>query len=157
MVGASIIAAGLIEPGMVVAGFWPLDQEVDMVPLLRQLREGGHVVALPRTPPRGQPLGFRRWRVDDGLERERWGTTTSTGPAMIPNLLLVPMLAFDRRGHRLGYGGGYYDRTLADQPRLRTIGCAYAAQEVFALPVGPMDVPLHTIVTEREVITGRRS
>ena len=71
---------------------------------------------------------------------------------MTPDLLLVPLLAFDRRGHRLGYGGGYYDRTIAAHPGIRTIGCAYAAQEVQEVPAGPTDMRLDAIATERELI-----
>ncbi len=148
-----IVAARLIQPGMVVAGFWPLGREIDMTPLLRDLRERGHVVALPRTPPRGAPLAFHRWDSDEALAQERFGTRTATGAAVLPDLLLVPMLAFDRRLHRLGYGGGYYDRTLAARPGIRTVGCAYAAQEVAELPVGATDQPLEAIATEREMIT----
>ncbi len=153
VVGERILAARLIHPGMVVAGFWPMGREIDMVPLLRLLRDRGHVVALPRTPPLGTPLAFSRWGVDDALGRERFGTMTSTGPSVTPDLLLVPMLAFDRSGHRLGYGGGYYDRTIATRPGIRTVGCAYAAQELPELPAGPTDMRLQAIATERELIT----
>jgi 5-formyltetrahydrofolate cyclo-ligase len=73
-----------------------------------------------------------------------------------PDLLLVPLLAFDHRGHRLGYGGGYYDRTLAALPHATAIGCAYAAQQVDDLPATAQDVPLHAIATERGVLVSRR-
>ena len=86
------------------------------------------------------------------LRRERFGTMTSKGPEVIPDLLLVPLLAFDRRGHRLGYGGGFYDRTIAALPGVRTIGCAYAALEVREVPAGPTDVALDAIATEDEFI-----
>ena len=152
LAGEQVIRSGLIAPGMVVAGFWPLGHEIDMTPLLHALRAAGHTVALPRTPPRGNPLAFHRWAASDGLARERFGTMTSTGPSVTPDLLLVPLLAFDRRGHRLGYGGGYYDRTLAAWPGIATIGCAHAAQEVAELPTGPHDMRLRAIATEREVI-----
>ena len=68
-------------------------------------------------------------------------------------MLLVPLLAFDRRGHRLGYGGGYYDRTMAALPGARTLGCAFAAQELDIVPAGPQDIPLDAIATERGIIT----
>ena len=81
------------------------------------------------------------------------GPLAPAGPVVRPTLLLVPLLAFDRRGHRLGYGAGYYDRTLAGLPDARTIGCAFAAQEVDAVPAGPADIPLQQIATERGLIS----
>jgi 5-formyltetrahydrofolate cyclo-ligase len=74
------------------------------------------------------------------------------GPQTIPDFLLVPLLAFDRRGHRLGYGAGYYDRTLDALSDAFALGCAYAIQEVPEVPAGPGDKPLHAIATEQEVI-----
>ena len=108
-------------------------------------------MALPHTPPRGQALRFHRWRPGDRLRVERFGTMASDGPEVRPTILLVPLLAFDRRGHRLGYGGGYYDRTLAGLPDALTIGCAFAAQEMGEVPVGAFDKALHFIATERGV------
>ena len=145
---ACVLAAGVIPRGAVVAGFWPLAGEIDIRPLLEALHESGHPLCLPRTPRRGQPLSFHRWQPGDALRAERYGTMTPDGPAVTPSLLLVPLLAFDRRGHRLGYGGGYYDRTLATLPDAQTIGCAFAAQEVPAVPTGPTDIPLGAIATE---------
>ena len=83
---------------------------------------------------------------------ERFGTMRSTGDIMMPDWVLVPLLAFDRAGRRLGYGGGYYDRTLAGLPEAVAIGCGWAAQEVVEVPTGPLDVKLHAIATEREVV-----
>ena len=142
-----------VPPGATVAGFHPLGHELDITPLLLSLRQAGHTVALPRTPARGLPLTFHRWAEGDALSRERFGTMTSDGPPVQPSLLLVPLLAFDRRGHRLGYGGGYYDRTIAGLPGACTIGCAYAALELAEVPVGPHDAPLDAIATETEFIT----
>ena len=83
---------------------------------------------------------------------ERFGTTTSDGPVVMPDLLLVPMLAFDRRGYRLGYGGGYYDRTIAARPHVAAIGCAYAAQEVAEIPVDATDMRLVAVATQLGLI-----
>jgi 5-formyltetrahydrofolate cyclo-ligase len=138
--------------GAVVSGFWPLREEIDIRPLLLRLHAQGHDVALPVTPGRGAALTFRLWRPGDVLQRERFGTMRPTGPAVVPDYLLVPLLAFDRACHRLGYGGGYYDRTLAAAGGRIAVGCAYAVQQVDAVPVGPYDVPLHAVATERGVI-----
>jgi 5-formyltetrahydrofolate cyclo-ligase len=86
---------------------------------------------------------------------ERFGTAYPDGPIAEPDMLLVPLLAFDRAGHRLGYGGGYYDRTLATLPTHPAIGIAYAAQEIPHIPPGPHDHPLPTIITESEIIQTR--
>jgi 5-formyltetrahydrofolate cyclo-ligase len=138
--------------GAVVAGFWPLEGEIDIRPLLHALAGRGHAVLLPQTPQRGLPLDFRRWRPGDAMASGRFGTAVPVGEAMIPDFLLVPLLAFDRRGHRLGYGAGYYDRTLAALPGVPALGCAFAAQELDSVPVGPQDIPLAAIATERGII-----
>lgn len=148
---AHLLAAGIIPPGTIIAGFIPIAGEIDIQPLLETLA-ADHVVALPRTPPLGQPLTFHRWRPGDLLRAERFGTVSPDGPPIVPHLLLVPLLAFDARGHRLGYGGGYYDRTLAALPSALAIGCAFAAQQIACVPSGPTDMPLHAIATERGII-----
>ena len=150
--GRHLLRACPPPAGSVVAGFWPLGAEIDVRPLLFALHLRGHPVALPETPPRGQPLIFRAWQPGDAMVLERFGTMRPTGPIVAPDILLVPLLAFDRRCHRLGYGGGYYDRTLAERPDARTIGCAFARQAVDAVPIGPYDVALHAIATEAGVI-----
>ncbi|MBV8095888.1 MAG: 5-formyltetrahydrofolate cyclo-ligase [Acetobacteraceae bacterium] len=139
----------------VVAGFLPHRDEIDVEPLLHRLIDRGHVVVLPVTPARGRPLTFRVWRPGDVLLAERFGTFRPTGPELKPDYLLVPLLAFDRRGHRLGYGAGYYDRTLAGLPGAYTLGCAFAAQEMDEVPAGPHDIALDAIATERGVIRCR--
>lgn len=139
--------------GAVVSGFWPLGEEIDIRPLLEALMRRGHVTVLPVTPKRGLPLTFREWTLGAAMEPERFGTLRPTGPERVPDWLFVPLLAFDRRCHRLGYGAGYYDRTLAALPAARVaVGCAYAAQEVDAVPIGPYDVALDAVATERGVI-----
>jgi 5-formyltetrahydrofolate cyclo-ligase len=143
--------------GAVVSGVWPLPGEIDLRPLLKELHARGHTVVLPVTPPRGQPLTFRRWRPGDVLVAERFGTMAPTGETAVPDFLLVPLLAFDRRGYRLGYGGGYYDRTLAALPRRFALGFGFAAQEVDAVPVGPTDIRLDAVATERGMIRFKES
>jgi 5-formyltetrahydrofolate cyclo-ligase len=139
--------------GAVVAGFWPVGPEIDIRPLLAALHARGHAVALPETPPRGNPLIFRRWHPGMALVRERFGTLRPTGEVVRPDWLLVPLLAFDRAGRRLGYGGGYYDRTLPGLPGAHTVGCGYACQELDAVPAGEYDARLDAVATERGVTT----
>jgi 5-formyltetrahydrofolate cyclo-ligase len=136
----------------VVGGFWPLEGEIDIRPLLHALHARGHDVALPETTRKGEALRFRRWQPASALRHGRFGTLHPDGPELIPDFLLVPLLGFDRRGHRLGYGGGYYDRTLAALPEAFAVGCAFAAQELDVVPVGEYDVPLPAIATETGVI-----
>ncbi|NSL93808.1 5-formyltetrahydrofolate cyclo-ligase [Acetobacter syzygii] len=135
-----------------VACVWPLPHEVDLRPLCHKLAEWGIQVTLPQTPPRGTPLVFRQWHPGSTMLAGRFGTHYPDGPVMEPDLVLVPLLGFDRAGHRLGYGGGYYDRTLAALPHATSIGYAPSTQEVGHLPCGPYDQPLSCIVTEKEVI-----
>jgi 5-formyltetrahydrofolate cyclo-ligase len=138
--------------GAVVAGFWPLADEIDPRALLHALLDRGHTVALPVTPPRGQPLTFRRWRAGDPLAPGRFGTMVPAGEPMAPDVLLIPLLAFDPAGRRLGYGGGYYDRTLAALPGRFRLGCGFAAQQVDEVPIGPYDCPLDAVATELGVV-----
>jgi 5-formyltetrahydrofolate cyclo-ligase len=146
----------ILKQDAIVSGFWPMPGELDIRPLLHALHARGSVVALPETPPRGRPLIFRRWTPETTMLRERFGTFRPEGDVLVPDTLLVPLLAFDRRGNRLGYGGGYYDRTLAALPGARAIGCAFAALELDEVPVGEYDAPLHAVATELGVIDCER-
>lgn len=150
-----VVLEGMPPPaGAIVAGFWPMGQEIDLRPLLHALQERGHAIVLPVTPRRGDPLSFRRWQPGDALERGPMGTR-QPGPqaeALTPSFLLVPLLAFDRRGYRLGYGGGYYDRTLAALPGAVALGIGYAAQELDEVPAGPEDARLAAIATEAGLV-----
>ncbi len=148
-----VLAASPPPSGAVVAGYWPMGTEIDIRPLLQALAGRGHALVLPVTPKRGAPLAFHRWGWGDALARGPLGTRQPTsGQALRPDWLLVPLLAFDRAGRRLGYGGGYYDRTLAALPGATVIGCAYAAQEVPDVPAGPDDVALPCVATEAGII-----
>ena len=152
---AHVLAELPIPPGAAVSGFWPMPGEIDIRPLLVALHERGHPVLLPATPPRGNPLAFRHWQPEAEMIRERFGTFRPAGVPGVPDVMFVPLLAFDRSGHRLGYGGGYYDRTIAGLPHARAVGCAFAAQEVDKVPAGPHDMRLDAVATERGVIRFR--
>ena len=147
-----VLAGWRFRPGSVVAGFWPLAGEIDIRPLLLALAGRGHPVVLPVTPARGNPLSFRRWQPGDVLVAERFGTRRPTGELMTPDLLRVPLLAFDGQCRRLGYGGGFYDRTLAALPSRPAIGCAFAAQRVDCVAAEAHDIPLHAVATERGLL-----
>ena len=138
--------------GAIVAGYWPIGDEIDIRPLLLRLIERGHVIVLPETPRRGAPLRFRRWSPGDELVCERFGTFAPRGECLTPDFILVPLLAFDRKGRRLGYGGGYYDRTLQALPKARRLGAAFAIQEVPEVPAGPGDARLPAVATEEGLI-----
>lgn len=153
--GRHLLAGRLIPGGAAVAGFLPLGEEIDLRPLLHELHGRGHAVLLPQTPPRGQPLVFRHWSPGAALRTEAFGTLAPDGPEGVPDVVLVPLLAFDRRGHRLGYGGGYYDRTLPLLPGALAIGCAFAAQELDEVPAGAYDARLPLVATELGVIDCR--
>ena len=116
------------------------------------LHARGNPVLLPETPKRGNPLIFRHWHPGAPMIRERFGTLRPEGAVGVPAWLFVPLLAFDRRGRRLGYGGGYYDRTLAALRGAVAIGCAFAAQELDEVPAGDYDARLAAIATERGII-----
>ncbi|MBR0655667.1 5-formyltetrahydrofolate cyclo-ligase [Plastoroseomonas arctica] len=148
-----VLAAGLVPPGACVAGIWPLPGEVDLRPLMDALLARGHALALPFTPARGLPLEFRAWALGDALADGPMGTRyPSHGVVVVPDVVLVPLLAFDRAGGRLGYGGGYYDRTLAGLPDAHAIGVAFASQEMPEVPMGPHDWRLPVVATEAGVI-----
>jgi len=153
---AGHVLAELPPPaGAVVAGFWPLEGEIDIRPLLEALHARGHPVVLPQTPKRGEKLVFRLWHPGMAMVRERFGTCRPTGEVRTPQILFVPLLAFDRAGRRLGYGGGFYDRTLAALPGACAIGCAFAAQEMDEVPATDHDALLHAVATEQGVIVCR--
>jgi 5-formyltetrahydrofolate cyclo-ligase len=142
-------------PGCAVAGVWPLPGEIDLRPLWHTLHQRGHTVLLPQTPPRGHPLVFREWHPRCTMIRERFGTERPDGRVAVPDLIFVPLLAFDRQGNRLGYGGGYYDRTLASYAETQAVGFGYAALQVDKVPAGPHDRTLKTIFTEHGLAVDR--
>jgi 5-formyltetrahydrofolate cyclo-ligase len=146
-----------IPVGAIVSGFMPMKSEVNPLPLMKKLADAGVQLALPVTGRRGQPLTMRAWTWGEPLSSGVWGIgePKPEAPQVDPDILLVPLLAFDRAGRRLGYGGGFYDLTLAQLRSRKTViavGLAYAAQEIAGVPTTPRDAMLDLVLTEREVI-----
>lgn len=151
---------GFPRPGAVVAGYWPIDSEIDVRPLLLHLDRLGFACALPVVVEAGAPLLFRRWRPDSELGAGPLGTRQPAAEAdrLIPEAVLLPLLAFDGRGCRLGQGGGYYDRTLLELRGggpLLAVGIGFAGQRLEAVPHGPRDQRLDWVVTEQRAIETR--
>jgi 5-formyltetrahydrofolate cyclo-ligase len=151
-----------VAPGVIVAGFMPMKSEINPLPLMRKLADAGARLALPVVAGQGKPLIMRAWAFGETLAAGVWGIRQpeSAAPALAPDILIVPLLAFDRAGHRIGYGAGYYDLTLAalrSRQAVVAIGLAFAAQEIAAVPATPHDAPLDLVLTEREVIDLRRA
>ena len=146
---------GLSE-GAAVSGYLPIRSEIDPVPLMTRLFDLGHPICVPVIEAQAAPLKFRAWSPDAALIEGAYGAAIpETGDWVEPDVLLVPLLSFDRRGFRLGYGGGFYDRTLQELRANKTvmaIGLAYADQEVDAVPIEPTDQRLDAILTEQGLI-----
>ncbi|MGF1640735.1 MAG: 5-formyltetrahydrofolate cyclo-ligase [Rhodospirillales bacterium] len=146
-----------ITAGSVVAGYWPIVTELDIRPLLARLDERGVVCALPVVVASDAPLSFRRWRPLDPLDVGLRGTSQPVvyAPEVVPEVVLVPLLAFDGEGYRLGQGGGFYDRTLAALRAcgpLTAVGVGFAAQMVEKVPRDGDDQPLDYILTEQALL-----
>lgn len=143
-----------IGAGEVVSGYYPVRGELDPRPLMDWIAGRGATIGLPVVEGRGRPLVFRRWRPGDALETGIFGVPVPgpDAPLVTPTLLLVPLLAFDGQGYRLGYGGGYYDRTIAALGAARTIGLAFEGQKLDAVPRDRHDRRLDWVVTETTVL-----
>jgi 5-formyltetrahydrofolate cyclo-ligase len=139
------------SPDDVIAGYWRIRDELDCQPILVRLMDAGQKVVLPVVDGPDLPLDLRVWEADAPLYEAGFGTLAPSdlAPRAEPDIVLMPLLGFDSAGTRLGYGGGYYDRTLASmikKPLL--IGLAYSAQELAHIPREDHDVPLDAVVTE---------
>jgi 5-formyltetrahydrofolate cyclo-ligase len=161
-------ATGLASSGLRLVGrfgtepavsvFLPIRDEPDTLPLIASLSEDGIRTALPVTGGRATPLRFLAWRPGEPTVRGRFGTEepAATAPEIVPDVLFVPLAAFDRRGFRLGYGAGYYDSTLAELRRSKpvlAVGVAFSVQEVEAVPSEPHDERLDAVMTEHGLFT----
>jgi 5-formyltetrahydrofolate cyclo-ligase len=149
-----------ITPGTIVSGYSPIRSEIDPVPLMRQLAAQGAQLALPAVMARGKSLAFRAWSPSDRLMMGPLGILEPSPAAaeLIPDIMLVPLAAFDRLGHRIGYGAGHYDFTLAHLRKVKpivAIGLAFAAQEIETVPALSHDVALDYVLTETEAFDFR--
>lgn len=151
---ASLAAAGSLHQYAVVGGYYPIQTETSPLPLLRHLAAQGVQTALPRVVAAERPLQFHAWQADEALVpgyRNIPEPSPESAP-ITPTALLVPLLAFDAKGHRLGYGAGFYDRTIqllrSKNQRFIAVGLAYDAQEVQTLPTDRHDQKLNAIITE---------
>ena len=139
--------------------YQPMREEIDCLPLLDALATAGWRTALPCTPARGEALTFRLWAPGEALAPARFGAREPSpdSPLVVPAIVFAPLAAFDRAGGRIGYGGGYYDATLAALAaagrRPLYVGLAFAAQEVADIPAEPHDASLDFVLTEAETIS----
>jgi 5-formyltetrahydrofolate cyclo-ligase len=161
----AVAARGLpfaIVPGSIVSGYSPIRSEIDPVPLMRALAGLGARLALPAVMARGKSLAFRAWSPHDRLLLGPLGILEPSPAAaeLIPDIMLVPLAAFDRAGHRIGYGAGHYDFTLAHVRKIKpiaAIGVGFAVQEIEAVPALPHDVALDYVLTETRAFDFRSS
>jgi len=150
----------VVAPNTIVSGYSPMKSEFNPVPLMRRLADAGARLALPVTPKRGNPLIMRAWAFGDELASGVWGIREpkAEAPEVFPDIMLVPLAAFDRVGHRIGYGAGYYDMTIARIRALKpvtTIGLAFAVQGISKVPATTFDQQLDLVLTETETIDFR--
>ena len=143
-----------VETPAVVSGFWPMAEELDIRPLMIELHNQGCQLALPVVVAKRQPLVFRAWRPGDALEAGVFGTLHPSPKREVvePDALIVPLLAVDEEGWRLGYGGGFYDRTLLGlraRRRVTAVGVGFNAQLVDDVPHGPDDQRLDWLLTDK--------
>lgn len=144
-----------LRRGTVVTFYIPLAGEADPAPLVRIARAADCTLALPHVTARDQPMRFLGWDGSSPLEAGPMGLRqpAQDAPELSPDIILAPLLAFDATLHRLGQGGGFYDRAFARHPGAWRVGIAWSVQRVDAVPRAPWDVALHAVATEKEWIT----
>lgn len=142
--------------GQVIAAYWPIRGEPDLRPIVQRLAACGARTALPVVVGPGQPLLFRAWAPGRPLEHGVWGILMppADAEAVVPDAMIVPVVGFDSACHRLGYGGGFFDRTLAALPRRpRVIGVGYGQAVIATIHPQPHDIPMDVVVTEQGALT----
>ena len=161
---AETIAARVLpvafKRGQIVSGFMPMQSEINPLPLLRKFAAAGAKLALPAIAGRGKPLIMRAYTFGDELARGQWGIREPKpqARAVDPDILIVPLACFDRAGHRIGFGAGYYDMTinaLRAKKAITAIGVAFSTQEIPQVPATERDARLDLVLTERELIDFR--
>jgi 5-formyltetrahydrofolate cyclo-ligase len=141
--------------GLIVSTYWPFRGEPDLRSWVERVAARGGMGALPVVIEKNAPLEFRIWKHGDPLERGVWNIPVpAQGPPVMPDIVIAPIVGFDRQCYRLGYGGGFFDRTLAAMPRKpRVIGVGYSLAELPSIhPLGH-DIPMDMIVTETGIRT----
>jgi 5-formyltetrahydrofolate cyclo-ligase len=149
-----------MSTGMIVSGYFPIRNEIDPTPLMQKLAGQGARLALPCVNARGQSLTFRAWSPGERLILGSLGIPEPSPAAaeVIPDIMLVPLAAFDRSGHRVGYGAGHYDHTFAHLRKAKAVigvGLAFAAQEIEGVPALAHDVALDYVLTEKKLFDFR--
>jgi 5-formyltetrahydrofolate cyclo-ligase len=152
-----IISAAIVPSDAIIGSYWPVKSEVDVRPLLSYFFKHGHTCALPIVDAQNKLLLFREWCPGDLLISGIYNILTpdETAPLVIPTVLFIPVLGFDRQGHRLGHGEGYYDRTLEklrEQHHIIAIGIAFDCQEIDSIPYEAYDQRMNYIITPTQVI-----
>ncbi|WP_370274923.1 5-formyltetrahydrofolate cyclo-ligase [Pararhodobacter marinus] len=143
--------------GRVVAFYWPIKDEPDLRSLMAEMQASGRRIALPLVETRSAPLVFRLWTPETRMERGYWNIPVPPRDAqeVIPDVVLAPLMGWDSEGYRLGYGGGYFDRTLAAlSPRPFSIGVGFASAQLPTIYPQPHDIPMDVILTERGTEVG---
>ena len=149
-----------LKAGTIVSAFMPMKSEINPIPLMRKFAAAGAQLALPAIAGRGRPLTMRAWKFGDPFKSGQWGIREPVpeAPEVAPDILIVPLACFDRQGHRIGYGAGYYDMTIAAlraKKQVIAVGIAFAVQEIPRVPATERDERLDLVLTEREVIDFR--
>jgi 5-formyltetrahydrofolate cyclo-ligase len=151
----------VVQAGTIVSGYSPMRSEINPVPLMRKLAGAGAALALPVVQGRGKPLIMRAWSFGAPLVAGVWGIKEppADAPEVFPDIMIVPLAAFDRTGHRIGYGAGYYDMTIAHIRSMKpvvAIGLAFAAQQIDRVPATQFDARLDLVLTEKDTIDFRK-
>lgn len=144
-----------VPSGAIVAGYWPICAELDDLPILRELLRRNHICALPHVVKDGKPLVFRAWDLSTPMTAGKFNIKEpASDSVVIPDIIIVPMAVFDTRGHRIGYGKGFYDMTLEQAKKERSIlavGLSYESQSYNKLPAEKGDIKMDIIVTDKKI------